>query len=467
MLTRDRIPAAAAGIQVEVSPTLPELSWAWEATVAPAASPFVGPTFLRAQQPHAPTLAPHHLVAHLPDGQTAMLPAYLLQQPDRPDFDPRTYLGWRPASGERACCETTRPTDAAQPGHPNGEPSPLADLPGLAPVLADVDRFYPVLLLGSVDGYKTELTAPATNPGLADALAERLVDGALAEAARVGARIVLAPWVAERASGVELRQALARRSAIEAFWALENYLPLPHGSMAGHMAALPNRRRYRFRQDQQAAAGAGVTVRYLEPAELPAYLPRIGELVASNRQRYGARASAEELAPVVTTLLDAGVPMVCPAGFLNGELVACCLLVGKAERLYARYAGFDYDRLGQRSGAYFAVVMHATIAAAYQHGYTQLEYGIGAHQAKALRGCASRPVTSHLLVVDDPTLAAALAPLAETSSQRRLADYQQPDPTPTSPPGATPASPCTPASTCAPESTCTPATANDGTACSG
>jgi Acetyltransferase (GNAT) domain len=80
--------------------------------------------------------------------------------------------------------------------------------------------------------------------------------------------------------------------------------------------------------------------------------------------------------------------------------VACCISLRKRDRLYAKYAGFDYDILGTRSGLYAPVVIWATLAAAYQTGCSAVEFGVGAHQAKIIRGCLSRPIESYLLTED-------------------------------------------------------------------
>jgi predicted N-acyltransferase len=83
--------------------------------------------------------------------------------------------------------------------------------------------------------------------------------------------------------------------------------------------------------------------------------------------------------------------------FQGDQLVACCISLEKGDRVYAKYAGFDYDTLGTRSGAHFVVVVYGTLSAAYDRKARTVEYGVGAHQAKALRGCQPREITSYLL----------------------------------------------------------------------
>ena len=98
----------------------------------------------------------------------------------------------------------------------------------------------------------------------------------------------------------------------------------------------------------------------------------------------------------------------------------------KGDRLYAKYAGFDYDILGTRSGAYFAVVMCGTLAAAYDRKAHVVEYGIGGHRAKALRGCHPRDVTSYLLT-DNQHVRDAFTSAAAINGPLRRAEYASPE----------------------------------------
>jgi predicted N-acyltransferase len=120
-----------------------------------------------------------------------------------------------------------------------------------------------------------------------------------------------------------------------------------------------------------------------------------------------------EVATILARLDDRGIPLLAVGGFQHGQLVASSVSIEKAGRIYAKDAGFDDAVLGTRSGAHFAVVMYGTLAAAYDRNVRIVEYGVGAHQAKALRGCQPCTITSYLLpdqprVRDIVTTAAAL-----------------------------------------------------------
>ncbi len=146
-------------------------------------------------------------------------------------------------------------------------------------------------------------------------------------------------------------------------------------------------------------------------------------MTAANRRRYGYDITEKHIPAVLTRLLKLGVPLLAVGGFQQDRLVACCVSIEKGKRVYAKYAGFDYGTLGTRSGAHFAVVMYGTLTAAYERKAGIIEYGVGAHRTKALRGCKPRDVTSYLLTgqqhVRDTFAAAANTPL-------RTAEYASP-----------------------------------------
>jgi hypothetical protein len=54
-------------------------------------------------------------------------------------------------------------------------------------------------------------------------------------------------------------------------------------------------------------------------------------------------------------------------------------------------SGFDYDALGTRSVAHFAVVIYSTLAAAYDRRAMVVEYRVGAHQTKPSEDASPAP----------------------------------------------------------------------------
>jgi hypothetical protein len=325
-------------------------------------------------------------------GDVAVLPVQVINSPACPDEDPRSYFGWQPATGPQACyCGPPRRTPA-DCDDSCGEPCQAADL------LDDVghELLFPVLVLGSLTGYQSEILHPEPAPDLADAV----LDAALGYARRAGARTLLAPWVPDRGGGPSLAHALAARGAVRAFWALEDYMLAPHSSIASHVASLRHRDRLRYHQDQRAADEHGVQIRTALGKDLGPHLQACSALVAANKRRYGLTAPRDEVTQTVLHLEQAGFPVLATLGFAGARLVACGISLRKHDRLYAKYAGFDYDILGARSGVYAPVAIWGTLAAAYQTGCSAVEFGVGSHQAKVIRGCLSRPIESYLLTED-------------------------------------------------------------------
>ncbi|MGE5291998.1 MAG: peptidogalycan biosysnthesis protein [Micromonosporaceae bacterium] len=398
--------AATQPITVEDAAALAGLTYAWEAEYAPDASPMAGPAWLRASNGIDPRVPPaRYLLTRPSHDQLAALPIHIVHSPATLDADPRSYFGGTTDTAPgQVCCGSQQASPAAQ-------------------ILADIDtgELFPALVLGSLPGYKTEILHSYWTPQLA----AELLDAAIAFAREQNIPTIVAPWVADRGSGKALARELHHRGAVASFWAAEDYLPLRHRSLQAQLDAARNRDRYRYRQDMRAAQALGLAVRTLTTSELRASLPRIGVLTAATRQRHSHEITELDVRAVLGRLLDLDVPLLCVGGFRNGELAACCISVIKAGRVYAKFAGFDYDALGAHSGAYFAVVMYGTLTAAYDHKARAVEYGVGAHQAKALRGCQPRDITSYLLT-SQPRVHDVFSAAAAVNTPHRRADYGPP-----------------------------------------
>lgn len=393
-------------ITVEDAGGLAEVTYDWEVQAARDASPTAGPTWLRATDGVDPRIPPcRYLVARRGPGELAVLPMHVVAAPATPDADPRSYFGGSPEAGtEPVCCGLQQISPAAQT---------LAHLSN--------DKVFPTLLLGPLTGYKSEILHSFWAPDLA----ADLIDAARTYARDQHIPTIVAPWIADRGSGKALARELRRRGAVASFWAVEDYLPLQHGSLQAHLAALRSRDRYRYRQDMRAAEALDLSIRALSVDELRDNRERIGALAAANRRRHGQDIAETGVSKVLARLLELGVPLLCAGGFRDSRLVACCVSVIKADRIYAKYAGFDYDTLGLRSGAHFAVVIYGTLSAAYDRGARVVEYGIGAHQAKALRRCQPRNVTSYFLT-DRPQVRDIFESAATLNAPHRRAEYATP-----------------------------------------
>jgi predicted N-acyltransferase len=108
-------------------------------------------------------------------------------------------------------------------------------------------------------------------------------------------------------------------------------------------------------------------------------------------------------------------------GNRDGQLVASCVVLRKGDRLLPKWAGFDYAAIGERSGIYFSMVLNAPVRDAYAEGLRWVEFGAGAHEAKTLRGCGSRKVSTVLLLADPAARPTAARLLDEFGQARRVA----------------------------------------------
>lgn len=390
---------------VEVGQELPRMSWAQEVGNLSDAWPYLGPTFLGANERAMPEAKPWHTVAHRGRGELALLPGYVLASPPAVDHDPRTYLGWRPPSGETVCCGV----DLAQAA--SDEVGDLGE-----------QAFFPALLLGAPLGYRTEVSHNFWTPALVAAMVERLVPAAFA----AGMRSVLAPWVPDRPGNDALTGGLESAGGHTTFWGYEDYVRPAGTSWEAYLAGLPTKKRQRITGDQRRAAATGVTVRRLDGASIRPHVARIADLTCLNREKNGAGEEPRHIRTMINGLLDAGLDQRAYLGWLDDEIVASCVVLAKEQRLFPKWAGFDYQRLGDRSGVYFEMVLNAPVRDACAEGFRGVEFGAGAHQAKTLRGCRSRRVSTTLVLADTGLRARAAQLLDAFGDARRVAFGESP-----------------------------------------
>lgn len=369
-------------IVISTGQTLPDMDWSGELDRLTDSWPYLGPTWLRATEKVLPEARPWHTIATRARGELALLPGYIITNPPVVDHEPRTYLGWQAPSGEEVCCGAE--TDAAR--------SAAVDALGTEP-------FFPTLLLGSPLGYRTEVAYNFWTPTLMGAIVDKLVPAAF----EAGIRCIAAPWIPDRRGNEALVNALNAAGGHSAFWGFEDFMSLDAGSWDGHLAALPLKKRQRIKGDVRRALAAGVTIERVDGENIRPYTARIAELTCLNREKNGAGEEPGHIAGILTTLIDEGADVRAYLGYKDGALVATCVTVSKNHRLFPKWAGFDYAAIGERSGIYFALVLDAPVKDAYAEGLRTVEFGAGAHQAKALRGCTPRKVTT-TLVLSDPAL---------------------------------------------------------------
>lgn len=74
-----------------------------------------------------------------------------------------------------------------------------------------------------------------------------------------------------------------------------------------------------------------------------------------------------------------------------GEPVGFVICLRRGDTLYARTAGFDYDRLGPHDFCYFNLVYYDALEWGLPRGVRRLELGLASYPAKRTRGCHFEP----------------------------------------------------------------------------
>lgn len=366
-------------VAVQAGVDLPAMNADEEQSGLTDAWPYMCPSFLSATEQAMPEAKPFHTVATRGHGELALLPGYILDSPPAVDHDPRTYLGWQAPTGEEVCCGADLPCGQSDEVTALGE-----------------DPFFPCLLLGSPLGYRTEVAYNFWTPHLFSDMVVAVVQAA----ADTGVRTVLAPWIPGRRGNEDLVAALAAAGGHAAFWGYEDYIPLRAEGWEAHLAEQPIKIRQRITGDERRAAASGIEVRRVQGEKIRPYISRIAELTCLNREKNGAGQEPEQIRAMLAGILDAGVDVRAYLGLDGDRVVGSCVVLRKDDRLFPKWAGFDYSAIGERSGLYFAMVLNAPVRDAYAEGLRAVEFGAGAHQAKKLRGCSSRTVTTVLLMTD-------------------------------------------------------------------
>ncbi|WP_405009836.1 GNAT family N-acetyltransferase [Kitasatospora sp. NBC_01539] len=369
-----------------------------EVPLATDPAPYLRDAWLKATEDSLDGARAWHTVADRGEQETAFLPGFLFTAPPVVDADPRTYLGWQPASGAVACCSATSCCDTT-----NDTVEKLGE-----------DAFFPALLLGSPLGYRSEASASVEDPLLVADLVDRIVPEALGS----GVRTIVAPWLHDSEHSEVLALALQAYGGHIAFHGENNHLDLQHDTYDAYLASLPARKRRRIKEDRDRAAASGTRIERLDREEIRPFAGRIAELINQNRQKYGGGEDEAHIAALLGALLDGGSDVRAYLAHKDEQVAAVSVTVRQGKRLFVKWAGFDYDLLGERSGIYFEIVLDRPLRDAYAEGVTAIEAGPGADEAKRLRGFRPRRIRSVVLAADE-TLRPKVAELHEAFGEAR------------------------------------------------
>ncbi|WP_031006033.1 GNAT family N-acetyltransferase [Streptomyces sp. NRRL F-5727] len=322
-----------------------------------------------------------HTVADRGEGDVAFLPGYVFDVDPIVDADPRTLLGWQPKDGTAACCSATS--------------SCCESATDTVEALGS-DAFFPSLLLGSPLGYRSEATASVEDPLLVADLVDHIVPAAI----EAGIRSITAPWLHNSAYSDVLALALQAYGGDIAFHGENNLLDLQHDSYDAYLASLPARKRRRVKEDRERADNSGTRIERKDGEELRPLIGRITELVTHNRQKYEGGEDEAHIGALLTSLVEGGADIRAYLVHKDDAVVAASVMVRRGKRLFVKWAGFDYEALGERSGVYFEIALDRPLRDAFAEGVTAIEAGPGADEAKRLRGFRPGQIRSVVLVAD-------------------------------------------------------------------
>lgn len=181
----------------------------------------------------------------------------------------------------------------------------------------------------------------------------------------------------------------------------EATLPIPEGGFASYLEQLPGRRRRRIAAERRAWHERGQRAWRVERVTAPV-LDRLAQLRAAQRQRYGiAGDPAQERARIAAVLDRLVVDVFVVSEGNPTEILGFALFVRDGATWHALYFGAD-DADPRSRGGYFEAVFYTPIELGRRLGLTQISFGLGASEAKQLRGCRMTPVHCLVTATSEP-----------------------------------------------------------------
>jgi hypothetical protein len=265
----------------------------------------------------------------------------------------------------------------------------LAPRPGLRTPVAPIQDWLPNLVV-MYPGFDTFVAASG---GTGQALAGSLVDATVSWAAEHGIKAVSYSYV--RADS-ELPDVLTDRGfrAIPLTYRARMTLP---GSFDEYFSSLTGKKRLQVRRDLRNLAEAGVRT---ERCSVQDVWPDVLALRCDLVERYGQKPDEDietmNMRRLLTCFGDGQTRLYC--SFLDGRVVGFSLYVLWGGTWYAAYTG-TYGSPRTRV-VYFDHFLYAPLADAAAEGARVLDLGIGAFEAKRLRGCELTPVDTWVRALD-------------------------------------------------------------------
>ncbi|SDI10385.1 hypothetical protein SAMN05192558_101615 [Actinokineospora alba] len=167
------------------------------------------------------------------------------------------------------------------------------------------------------------------------------------------------------------------------------WVEVPGGDRAKWEASLSSKRRTMVRREQRKFRDSGYRI---EQVPLTGCWERLGAVASATQAKYGHATTPEvELAALRSHAVHMGdAAQVALLSTPEGSVVGFCLYYVWRGTAFLRWVGFDYERLA--GCEYFSVVYYAQIECATELGIQWLHAGVGAMEAKAMRGARLRPL---------------------------------------------------------------------------
>lgn len=187
---------------------------------------------------------------------------------------------------------------------------------------------------------------------------------------------------AVRAAGVKALPVLLEPDA---------WIEVPEGGWDAWIESLPSKRRTSVRREVRDFEGAGLRIDHVGLDECWDRLPPIANSMAI---KYDYSARTEDFIVEFGKYRDStgsfGRVALCSRES-DGALLGFCLYYVVGDRLFLRWASFDYDLVGAH-GEYFNLTYYSQIRLAGELGVRWIHAGKKALQAKILRGAQLRPL---------------------------------------------------------------------------
>lgn len=256
------------------------------------------------------------------------------------------------------------------------------------PAPADDDRaaLYPSIAIGMHGAHHGVVVAAGTSESLRGELCADLLpalgDLADAEGCASSALLYATPEL------VRLLRPGPRHTC--AVLGAESRLESAAADFEGYLGELSSRRRGRARRERRIYLDGPARTDITEGPD--ALGDDLVDLRCNLRLRYGLPEDRTRTETEFAALArHCGDRLVVGRTVMDDDTVGFVVDLRHGDTLFARTAGFDYNRLGARDFCYFNIVYYDMLAWGLPRGVRALELGLASYQGKRTRGCRFEP----------------------------------------------------------------------------